>query len=64
MSKFKIGLLLYRVAISLFARLLPTIRCQALGGYQNVVTKVFWLEHINTDVKAIVKSELIRHFVL
>lgn len=43
------------VAISQFAHRPLTIRCHAHGGFLHVATRVYWLEHINMDVKVIVK---------
>jgi hypothetical protein len=53
-----------RVVISQFAHHRQTIKCRAHGGIQIVVTRVYWLEHINMDVKCTVKYEQIRRYAL
>lgn len=52
------------LAISQFAHHPQPMPYHAHGGIQNVVTRVYWLERINMDVKCIVKFELIQRCVL
>lgn len=52
------------VAISQFAHHQQPIRCRALGGIRNVVTRVYWSERINMDAKVIVKCEPIHRCVI